>query len=370
MSRSLDQEIRAFERRVDAYAFLGGAAEGLLAGAVGVLAVVLVLRLLQLPFAPPLWLLAPVGAAALLGGLGRLRRLRFDAGDSAAHLDRRLGLEGLLLASRETDAGAWQGRLDAGLQEARAAKPHLAPQPLLGRIALAAAALAVVFFLPPATAKARAMDRLAEETLEEFEARLEKLEEERGLDEDAAEELRARYEDLRAEQEDTGTIAWSDFDALEARMEHEEDLKTGRLAKAAAAMSEMAADANAGDRAATPEAFDELMALAEAAGLLDQLPQDLKEQLGQGVSAPGGEGGGEGAGEGEGLALDAETLAQLAAALAGLAGQELTGLADAGLLEGLSPEELQKLLEGVLAAATTGQPCKLCDGESDDDCPG
>ena len=359
MPRTLDQEIRTFERRVDAYAFLGGAAEGALVGAATLLAGVLVVRLLQVPFTPRPWLLGFVATAALLGGLARLRRLGFGARDSAEHLDRRLGLQGLLLTAREADASAWRHRLDAALASAKAARPHLAPRPLLARVALAGAALALVFLLPPVVAPARSLDQLAAETLADFEARLEQLEEEQGLDEEVAEELRDRLEGLQAQQERSGTMAWEDFDALAARLQHEQELEVGRLAKAAATLSALAQDGGRGENQDPQESLDELRELAAEAGLLDKLPDDLADALGLGEGAAGS----------DGMALDAETLAQLAAALAGLAGQELTGLADLGPLQGLSAEELQQLLEDILAAAKAGNPCSLCEG-GDKDCPG
>src|SRR5262245_14134920 len=155
------RRIRRSARRPRAL-LLGGFVDGLAVVAIVGVATLLVLRLFGVaPFdtairggeaLSPWWIAliaAPVAAALL-----RVRRGEPSLRDIAVHLDRRLGLDGLLLSGTEQDASAWTSRLTSGVADVGPALPQPRWRRLLARAALPLAALAAVLALPPPSAGA------------------------------------------------------------------------------------------------------------------------------------------------------------------------------------------------------------------------
>lgn len=356
MPGDIEREIRRFTRRVRLGRFLGGASQALAAAALVLACTLVVVRLFGIVWLPePRWfalLLVP----ALVWGLYCARHTGFGRKLSAVHLDRRLGLDGLLITALERDPEGYRERLLAKLGEAGAALPHVRPRPMGLRVLVAAAVIGLLFVLPTPKPSAGAANPLTAEALEEFEAKLEALQEEAGLKEETREELAQRFEHMKDRFQEDGEVSWTDLDALDQKLEHERALQAARLAKAMQDLEAFARGedekAREGDAAAAVR-MGELLKDAMAAGLLDKLPPDLLKRLGEGAS------------DGEGLSaegLDAEALKQLAAALSNSAGEALEGLDAGDLLDDLELADLGEILDGEL--------CKLCEGEPKEGCPG
>lgn len=375
MATDIEREIRRFGRRVRLGRFLGGAAQALTASALVLASALLVLRLLGGPllFSGPEALLAPAHALlvgglvllvpALFWGLRAAARTGFSRRTSAAHLDRRLGLDGLLITSLERDTERYRGALFARLDEARAALPRIQPRPLVLRVGVGLLVLLGVLLLPAPPRGADAANPLGAEALAEFEARLEALDEEEALDADVREELSERLQAMKDGFERDGEMNWTDLDALERRMQNEESLQRARLAQSLQDLEAFArgedAKMQAGEMTAG-ERMNQLLRAAAQAGLLDKLPAGLRERL----AGAGAQGAGSGldASALDASGLDEETLKQLAAALAQSAGDSLEGLEAGDLLEGVDLAELSEILDG--------EACKLCQGEPEEGCPG
>ena len=362
-----EREIRRFLSRVRIARFLGALCEGLVALALGFVAVLLALRLLGVVATPAAWW-ALLALPAVLWAALAVGRLGFGRGAGAVHLDRRLGLDGLLLTALERDPGAHAPRLREKLDEAHAALPHVRGRPMLARLGLAAVVLGAVVLLPDPPRPARAAQALVTETLAAYAEKLAALKENEGLREETREELQRRLGDLERQLTKSGEVAWKDLDALEQSIEHERALHAARLARARQDLGAFAQGEDPSQAAGAAAAAGLLAGLLEearSAGLLDALPEALRAKL---------EAGGAGQGlDGAGLQaqLGAEGMRQLAAALAASAGDKFSELAAAGLPAGLGELSLEEALVGLDLEGVFGEPCKLCAGEEgDEDCPG
>jgi hypothetical protein len=353
-------EIRRFAARVRRGFFVARWAEGALFTAVVFAAVLLVLRLFGQSVEPsPYWLLLLVVPTAWASV--HALRVGFGGAASAVHLDRRLGLAGLLLTARERDTGPWEGALREGLQRAGQAMPHLRGKRTLARILPAALLVAAMAFLPPIEEDAAAPSPLVADALEAFAEKLERLREEGAIREEVAEEMSQRIDEAR-ERADRGEVNWDDVDVVNDRLEHERIQAAGRLAKLRAALGELSQGGEgAGKSPKDAEAAAALLRQAAASGLLDELPEGLLERLGIDAQSP----------EDSATSLSDATLRQLAAALSEAAGDQLDGLTDAGLLGEQELQELRDLMAGDPLAELEGEPCAFCpEGERDEDCPG
>lgn len=369
MTAPVEREIRRFLARVRGARFVGALCEALLVAVLGLATVLLCLRLCGVSVsAAPWWglLAVPVLAWAWLG----VRRLDFGHKAGAAHLDRRLGLDGLLVTALECDTAAYQGRLQSKLREAKQVLPRLSLRPLFARLGVALLVLAVVLLLPAPTTSART-NSMAADVLHEYEEKLAELAENGGVTEEVREELAQRLNALEKNFEKSGDVSWKDLDAFAQAAEHERALHAARLSKS---QQDLAAFARGDDPSTSggPDAesrrMSQLIEEAQAAGLLDQLPDALKDRLADAQGADGTDGAQSGA------SLDAETLKQMAAALAQAAGDRLSALQGAGLAPGTEALSLDALLEGTDVEALFGKPCTMCaatHGEAGEkDCPG
>ncbi|MGE3752817.1 MAG: hypothetical protein AB7I45_01530 [Planctomycetota bacterium] len=372
MATPMEREIRRFLGRVRLARFVGGLCEGLLVVVLSLATVLLALRLCGVFVSPSPWWALLALPALVWAGLG-VRRLDFGRQAGAAHLDRRLGLEGLLVTSLERDASAYEAPLRRKLQETKEALPRMRIRPLLARLGVALVVLAIVLVLPAADEPATSSSVVAD-VLQDYEEKLRELAETGGVREEVREELAQRLDALKKRNRDEGVVPWKDLDTFAQTADHERSLHAARLAKAQHDLAAMARGDDASlaqGAAATSARMDQLMQDAEAAGLLDQLPQDLKERLDAMAGADGAEGAGA---QGEQAGLDAATRKQLAAALAQTAGDKLAALQGKGQALDVEALSLGELLEGIDAEALFGKPCSLCQGKDgkpgDPQCPG
>jgi hypothetical protein len=224
---SLPRALRAFRRRVVLGTGLAGACAAAFRLGLVVAVGLLVWRWsggAPVPFV--LWA-APLAVLALACGAFAARRARWLDAHSAAHLDRRLSAEGLLLAAAEGVAidDVHAASLAARLAGARAALPVLHSGPVALRAALAIGCLALVAAWSPvptnhaSTAAAARLEALADVLA--------------GLDVPALvrQQLAERHEELRQRAADGDEDLWRAVDAFDAAMRREQQL--ARLAQAA-----------------------------------------------------------------------------------------------------------------------------------------
>jgi hypothetical protein len=345
--------VARFERRVRAGLFLSGLADGALAGAAAYAAAVLVARLLGRPFDPAAW--APLAAVPALA-LGVVRVVRAGRSPSGAdrHLDRRLGLSGLLLAARERGAGEWDRTLEKGLASAATALPRPRWTRLLARLAPAAALVAAVIALPAPAPPAASSNPLLAEALDRFAERLELLAENRVVPPEQAADLEQRSKEVEARAARGERVEWADVDALGERLEGARATSVASLARAADAAGALAGrgDAAPAGAKADAEALEEVraaLAKAQAAGLDGAFAKEWSERL---ASAGGKSGAAAASGAGS---IDAADLEKLAAALGEAAGDRLDGLEAAGVLSEGEALDLRELVEATKSAFREGE---------------
>jgi hypothetical protein len=332
--------VAAFSRRVAVTSFLAGAMQAVLVVAAGVALLQLALRCLGVQLPPqPIWgvLLVPVLAA----GWWRLRRERLETTVIAGHIDRRLGLQGLLLCAREglVLEPAWSAHLQERLQALPAVLPRPRWKRLLVLPMLALSLATGVTLLPappgraepvPLQARTAELDRIAEQLRGLFE---------RGdLPIETQREIEQKVQELRQKVDAGEAPEWRDLDQLEQQLERAE-----LLAAASREGKDGGSGGNGREQPAgsaknpTPAALAKAAAALAAAGLLD----DLKTPLAAGLLAAQAA---DGSFDPKKLSLDAEGLRQLAEAMAAAAGQSLGELAQRLPAEQLA--DLRAIVEG------------------------
>lgn len=238
-------------------------------------------RPLGAPATPtPSW----AAALALPVAWGVLRGVRGAPSERALlpWIDRRDGLGGLLVASREADVGDWNDELERRLAAAPARLPSAdLRRPILRGIlgVMLVVAVAALPAPPPPKPPVRASALAA--AVAELERSFETLREERPLDPRAAEEMRERLDDLKARLDAGTPPSWSDVDALERALERERARLDDALADAAHALAGLAAGEAGGANAAE---IRKALEAAAASGALAGLPKELMDKLG-GVDA-------------------------------------------------------------------------------------
>lgn len=378
-----------WRRRVRLGLAVGGVADGLALTALVGVAALLALRLFGVHATPhPAWAAAAVVPALL--AVVRVRARDLPLAVCAAHLDRRLGMEGMLVAGTERDASAWRPRLADGLAGARDAAPRVRWGRAATRTLVPWAALGGVLLLPPPYDPVRGPDAAIVRALADVERRLEALAQARGLREETRDALRERVAEVKARAERGEPLSWADVDAAADRLVRDAERRAADLARARAALGAFAREAGASGggekaRADLAHRLDE----AGKAGLLEGLPETLQATV-DGARRDGASAGGtkDGAstgtetdhGVGQGgidpsrLPEDAEAMKALAEAMAATAGERLEGVAAAGAISAEDLAALEALLEGdPLAKAwkeTDGEPCTLCHGDRPEGCGG
>jgi hypothetical protein len=331
--------VNSFRRRVVVGAFVGGALQGLGWLALGWAGLLLGMRVAG-SYVPvtPWWGLAAVPVAAF--GWWRVQAARLSPELAAAHLDRRLGLDGLLLCAVDGAPlpAAWSERLQLGLVPLQSAMPrlrwrHVLPRPLLALgLAAAAALLPPPVVPPPGSAplvgtKAE-VERLAQAAQGLFE---------RGqVPDDVQKELAQKLAELQRKVEAGEVPEWRELDQLDQRLQREALLAASREpggtpgGQGSAAATERQGDPTPGQLAAAAAA------LAEA-GLLDRMPGELRSALQQAMRP-------DGQFDPSALPQDPATLRRLAEAMAGALGKQGEGELGAGLAPG-QLADLKQVLE-------------------------
>lgn len=351
--------VASFARRAALGSFVGGACRALTAVALAAALMQLGARLLGSDLVPtswwapsPWWTLAalPVLAAGWLA----MRRERLAPAVAAAHLDRRLGADGLLLAAHGAPPldASWRARLDASLARLPEALPRIRWSRLLP-VPLAAVAFAAgLALLPPPPAPSAPLPQLAVTAeLERLAAQLEKLTDRGQVPEAVQRELDATLQQLEQRNAAGQRPDWRELDALGERIAREQLLQN--LARAAASTRD-AGKADAKTLAAAAQAL-------AASGLLDKLPADLAAQLGAARQA-------DGSFAADLLPQDLAALQALAKAMADAAGQ-LAG--EAGQGAGVAGMDAQQIadLQATLAkfghGGATGQGQSEGEGEGE-----
>jgi hypothetical protein len=397
---------RRMRRLLFASALINGLAATLVIGAGALVA----LRVLADLAPPPAWWWSFAAAPPVAWAALRTRRAVPDDAACALYLDRRLGLRGLLLASIEADAGAWQPHLAPGLGRLREALPRLDGRALTTRLAGACAMLAIVVLLPPPAGASMPTPHhaAAAAALEELVQRLDQLRKDGRLDRETQQELEERLAELTRRMAERAPPRWSDIDGLADRVAHElqvrdesrariaqelERLLGDELARALGAQAGRngdgsdGTDGEQGDRAEGMQGMDgragvggddaaqrtlsearrrlgELLREAEALGDLPELPPDVAEWLAEMArDAAGRSPSDAGDGPPDALPLSAEELAALAERL-----REL-------MAQGLDPAmfaRLAEMPEGVSATASLPSTCQGagCTGCAAGTCPG
>jgi hypothetical protein len=356
----LRDALARWRRRVRGALLLGGFTDGLAATALVGAAAILVLRLFGVEAPPhPAWGLAlavPAGTAVL-----RLVRRDPTVAEAALHLDRRLGLEGLLLVGLDRDVSAWRARLDEALARVGEALPRVRFGRAAARAAIPLAALGGVLLLPPPEAAAAGQQPALVRAIDDLERRFRAIAENEGLREEDRRETEERIRSIEERLDDGKAVSWADVDAAAERLDREARLRSADLAKTKAAADAFARVEHADAGAARAE----WAALAEAAadlGLLDDLPAGAAEKaaaLAAGTSSPG-------------AALDAAALEALAKALSETAGSRLSALEALGVVDAAALAALERLLanDPRLGRCEEGGCCASCRGDRPEGCDG
>lgn len=333
-------EIRRFTRRVRVGLFAGATADAIATLTLFAAAALLVGRLMGAWPAPQPWWTAALLLPLLWGALS-VRRSAFDDARSVVHLDRRLGLDGLLITGLEQDTGAWSATLSQRMARAREALPVLRTRRLLARAAVPLAVLGAVLLLPPPEPPLPPADPAVALAIEDLEEQIDLLIEETVVDEEKGEELKARLQELADNAAGGEPVEWADVDAMRDELQHERAQLGSAMEKTRAALAELSAQAASATPASAAEQLSDTLEQAAKAGLLDGLDPALLEQLGM---TPG-----------EGAAVDPsqlpasmEDLLALSEALLEAMDGRLEGLEGAGLLDLGELADLGELVDAEL----------------------
>lgn len=333
----------AFARRVTFGVFCGELLRALAVLALAATCVLLAARFDGGYVAPRWWWgFGLVPALAFAGWRAAGRRL--STAEAALHVDRRLGLHGLLLAAVDGAAlePAWRARITAALPGLRTVLPRVKWTRVLPWPAFAMLLAAAVAALPPPEPPSPPPARTA--IAAEIERAAEKLRDllARGqMPDEAKQDLEAKVKELQQRLAAGEVPEWRDVDQLQQRLDREQLLQaateTPRDPRGTEPAAVAAADVSPQQLAAAANALS-------AAGLLASLPPELRSML----DAAKGESGV----EADGLPQDADALRRLAEAMAKAAGGE-GALGD--LAQKLGAAQLADLKAVIDAFAADGQ---------------
>lgn len=341
--------IAQFCQRVAIGAWLGAALQAAAATGLAAAVALVTLRVCGGYVAPsPWWALGAVPVVAY--ACWRLRRERMAPAIAAAHLDSRLGLDGLLLAAHEGQEldPAWQERLQQGLVRL----PEVLPQPrwrrLLPMPLLALALASGVAMLPAPVLPGAVKMPALQSDLEQLATVMRSLFERGAIPDEVKQELEQKLADMQRKVAAGEAPEWRDLDQLDQRLEREELLQAARDPGQAPGGAGAAIEAENASAPTPGQLAAAAKALADA-GLLDRLPPNLLEAL-QKAQRP------DGTFDADALPQDLKALKQLAEAMAGAAGKFGAGQLGAGL-DGKQLADLKKVLEqfGQQPGQTPGQ---------------
>ena len=341
--------LRRWRRRVRLGVVVGAAAEGLGAAALLAAAAVLVARTFGAAAEPSAWWAAGL-AVPIAWAAWRLRAARPALDDAALHLDRRVGLEGLLLSALEGEAGAWREALSPRLRRVGSALPRVRTGRAALRAGVPLAVLACLLCLPPPAPETRGTDPALARALERFERRFEELSKHEGLREEARKDVEERVKALEARREKGDAVSWADVDALEEKTDREAKQRAAALARAKADAAAFAR-AQPGDLAEARAEAASLLAEAETAGLADDVPAGTASPAGVGAD-----------GKLDPQRGDAAALKALAQALEGTASERLDALSRLGAIDPSELAALERLMKDDPAAKRMTE-CPKCHGD-------
>ncbi len=326
MPSPLGQAIARFRRRTAIGAFVGGMLQATCWLAVGWAATLLAVRVCG-GFLPPAAWWSVFSLPVLAFGWWRHRAERMSPAVAAAHLDQRLGLDGLLLSTVElgpTLDATWAARLQQGLNRLPEVLPRLRwrqllPLPFLALVLAVGVALLPAPYLLPGEVPRPAL-RVELETLA---AAMRDLFERGQVPLEVKEELQQKLAELQRKVEAGEVPEWRDLDQFDQRLEREQLLQAAR--------EPGAKPGGAGEPAATERTEaptpGQLAAAAKTlvdSGLLDRLPGELRGTLQKAQND-------DGSFDPQLLPQDPKALAKLAEAMAGAAGKFGEGKLGAGL---------------------------------------
>ncbi len=339
----------AFARKAAFGAFVAGACRATFVVGMVAASALLALRLAGSPPEPDwLWTLAVV--PVVVAGLAAMRRARLSRAAAACHLDRRLQLDGLLLASHELGSGGeWAPQLEARMRDWRRALPTVPWATLLPRpvLALAIAALLASWSsltMPPAAPLPGAFaGRLAAAADAVRAAEALGL-----LPKEAIGEMAAKLAGLAQNALPDDPAQWRELDAVMGQLAREELLaKLGPMV-AGGERGERGGVSAADRTALAGKALEAMRALAKD----DKLPFVARALVGQALAAVGN--------DVEQLLRDPDRLRQLAERFGGVAemlgrGAERFGLDGLeGAVAGLDPKTIQRTLQSLLGGGGGG----------------
>jgi len=345
MPSPLGQAIVCFRRRVAIGAFVGGMLQAICWLGLGWAATLLAVRVCGGYLPPAAWWSA-WALPVLACGWWRLRAERMPAAVVAAHLDRRLGLDGLLLSASEVGASevgategptldaTWTARLHQGLAHLPQVLPRLRwrqllPLPFLALVLASGVAMLPAPYPPPAEVPVPALRA----ELETLAATMRDLFERGQVPDEVKQELQQKLAELQRKVEAGEVPEWRDLDQFDQRLEREQLLQAVREP---GAKPGGAGEAAATERTEAPTP-GQLAAAAKAlvdSGLLDRLPGELRSTLQKARND-------DGSFDPSLLPQDPKALAKLAEAMAGAAGK----LGEGQLGAGLDPGQLADLQE-------------------------
>jgi len=273
------------------------------------------LCLLAIPLVWAAWQTARVG-------LSRLQ--------AATWLDRKLGLEGLLVMAAETPSEAWQSELQSRLADGTPVLPRYDLRQIFQRILPAAVVLTVALLLPPAALTPRVANPLIGHTLLELHDKIAELEEKKLVNQEQQNELEKRLEQLEKANRNGEPLDWADVDSLEQGVEralaqsHDAASKLERALERAAKGNPAALDEK------LKQELEKALQAAKEQGLLETIDPDLAKRAEKALEGD------------RSLQLTQEELSKLALDLK----DHLE--AKRKLLEQMDPQALRELLEAEL----------------------
>ena len=279
--------VQRFRSRLRLWQFAAGAMQGGFAAALALAVWLLVERFaaVALLTAMPAWIVAALVLLVAVA-VGGWRAARFQADDAflVAHLEERLGTNGLLLVASEGVALdlRFQAALARQLQRVPAILPRMRWQGLLLRLSFAACMLAMVQCLPVTQARQPAVEALLAAT-QQLAQEVEQLAETAGVADERVAELRRAVNDLQQRTAAGDSGLWRDVDSVRERIAREQQLAAAT--DAASAMGLAAGDGKQGrgrsGEASAPSVHDIADAMTKLGALRPAALQELKRGLPQ-----------------------------------------------------------------------------------------
>lgn len=277
--------IAAFRRRVRWSAFTAGALQALLVTAVIAVVALLVVRFSGAHLAPTWWWVLLV--VPIVGwGIVIARREVMGPRAAAAHLDQRLGLDGLLMCAGENQQldGPWRSQVDNRLLALPSVMPRLRwgrllPMPLL---AAGLATLTACLPPPPEPRQRRQLPTYQAE-VGRLGGELRSLFERGHVPEEVEQELQQKLRELERKVATGEMPEWRDFDELDQRITREQLLQLASETRGQGPGSAASGESK-------PRSIESLAVAAKALarlGLLDKLPAMHNSAL-QSVRRPDG----------------------------------------------------------------------------------